>query len=283
MTLGVPAAAERLQHVSVAAIEPNPRQPRRVFQAAKIEALALSIASQGVIQPLVVRPHPRAAGRFQLIAGERRLRAVQSLGWREAPVLVRQVPDETLLEVALVENLQREQLTPIEEAAAYRALLEQVGYTQEALAARVGKDRSTIANMMRLLALPLRIQEDLDEGRLTIGHARALLGLTQPDHQLALRAVVLERGLTVRQTEQIVQRERNGAARAAPPTAPPSALGRGPGREALQFAAVQEKLEQRLATRVAVHPGSAPEGAGRIEIEYYSLDDFNRLCDLLTR
>jgi ParB family transcriptional regulator, chromosome partitioning protein len=205
---------------------------------------------------------------------------VQSLGWREVPVLVREVPDEALLEAALVENLQREQLTPIEEAAAYRALLEHYGYTQEALAARVGKDRSTIANMVRLLALPRLLQEDLDEGRLTIGHARALLGLPEPERQLALRNLVLERGLSVRETEQLVQRDRS---RRVPGGAAPGPAPALPPREALQFQAVQDMLERRLATRVRIQHGAAGSGAGRIEIEYYSLDDFNRLYELLVR
>jgi ParB family transcriptional regulator, chromosome partitioning protein len=273
----------RLRTVPLAEIEPNPRQPRRHFAAEKIEALARSIASQGVIQPLVVRPHPQAPGRYQLIAGERRLRAVQSLGWQEVPALVRAVPDEALLEAALVENLQREQLTPIEEAAAYRTLLDQLGYTQEALAARVGKDRSTIANMVRLLSLPPLLQEDLDEGRLSIGHARALLGLPEADRQLALRGVVLERGLSVRETEQLVQRARAPAREAAPGTATGAAAALPPA-ETLQFQAAQEMLERRLATRVTIlHRGSGSAGNGRIEIEYYSLDDFNRLYELLVR
>ena len=272
----------RLLHLPLAEIEPNPRQPRRHFSEEHLAALAQSIASQGVIQPLVVRAHPHVPGRYQLIAGERRLRAVQRLGWHEVPALLRDVPDEALLEAALVENLQREQLTPIEEASAYRTLLDQVGYTQEALAARVGKDRSTIANMVRLLALPPLLQEDLDAGRLTIGHARALLSLPEPDRQLALRGVVLERGLSVRETEQLVQRERSGERAAGPAAgggAPTPAAG-----EALQFQAVQEMLERRLATRVTIqHRGAGAEGTGRIEIEYYSLDDFNRLYDLLVR
>ena len=285
MTPGAPllrSPPARLLQLPLAEIEPNPRQPRRHFAEDRIAALAQSIASQGVTQPLVVRPHPGAPGRYQLVAGERRLRAVQRLGWREVPALVREVPDDALLEAALVENLQREQLTPIEEAAAYRTLLDQVGYTQEALAARVGKDRSTIANMVRLLALPPLLQEDLDEGRLSIGHARALLGLPEPDRQLALRGVVLARGLSVRETEQLVQRARDGER--APGGAGTQDAPALPPAEALQFQAVQEMLERRLATRVTIqHRGAGAEGTGRIEIEYYSLDDFNRLYELLVR
>jgi ParB family chromosome partitioning protein len=298
-TPGPPAASaplERLERVPLAAIEPNPSQPRRHFAAARIEALAQSIASQGVIQPLVVRPHPGAPGRYQLIAGERRLRAVQRLGWQTVPAVVRAVPDEALLEAALVENLQREELTPIEEATAYRTLLEHVGYTQEALARRVGKDRSTIANMVRLLALPPLLQEDLEAGRLSTGHARALLSVPEADRQLLLREQVLQHALSVRETEQLVQRERAGDAPRPPggtvgdtaggPAAGAPADGRA-GREALQFQAVQDMLERRLATRVVIqHRGSDRAGGergGRIEIEYYSLDDFNRLYDLLVR
>ena len=270
------ASAGRLAQLPVTHIEPNPSQPRRVFAEEQLRTLAQSIASQGVIQPLVVRPHPQRPEHYQLVAGERRFRAVQRLGWPEVPVLVREVSDDALLEAALVENLQREPLTPIEEATAYRTLLDYYGYTQEALAARVGKDRSTIANMVRLLALPPLLQEDLDAGRLSTGHARALLGVGAPDGQVALRNLVVERGLSVRETEQLVQRERARARVVPPPTLAPA--------EALQFQAVQDILERRFATRVTIQRGGqGGEGGGRIEIEYYSLDDFNRLYELLVR
>jgi len=295
------SGSEAVISIPVEAIDPNPGQPRRHFDPARLEALARSIEGQGVMQPVVVRPHPDLVGRFQLVAGERRWRAVAWLGWARLPALVRQVPDEYLLEAALVENIQREALTPIEEAAAYRTLLQQYGYTQETLAERVGKDRSTIANMVRLLSLPPGLREDLEQGRLTIGHARALLALDTPDAQVAVGGRVLTRGLSVRDTERLVNRikpggakggrrgeKKNGANRSQ---AGSSARDPGAGTAAgARLEAARERLENAMATRVAIRmespATSANEdggGAGRIEIEFYSLEDFNRLFEQLTR
>ncbi|MDH4246908.1 MAG: ParB/RepB/Spo0J family partition protein, partial [Deltaproteobacteria bacterium] len=209
--------------------------------------------------------------------GERRLRAVRLLGWATVPVLVRHIADEHLLEAALVENLQREQLTPVEEALAYRALLDQYGYTQESLSQRVGKDRSTIANTVRLLALPQAVQQDLEEGRLSAGHARALLAVSDPARQIGIRNVILAKGLNVRETESLVNRQR--------PSATPSVKPSLPQREEVLFQSAQDTLERQLATRVIIRraPGTQGEGAGKIEIEYYSLEDFNRLYERLNR
>lgn len=214
---------QTVQQIPVGQIVPNPRQPRRVFAPEQIRALAQSIGSQGVVQPIVVRPHPAQSGRFELVAGERRLRAIRLLGWAAAPALVRSIPDDGLLEAALVENIQREPLSPIEEATAYRQLLDDHGYTQETLSHRVGKDRSTIANMVRLLALPEPVQHDLEVGRLTIGHARALLAIADAARLRHVHRLILGKGLSVRETEALVAREREhlpakgGAARSPPP------------------------------------------------------------------
>ncbi len=266
------AATGRLIELPLGRIEPNPRQPRKRFPAEQIEALAESIRAQGVIHPLVVRPHPEAPQRYQLVAGERRLRAVRLLGWQWAPALVREVPDEQLLEASLVENLQREELTPIEEATAYRTLLDQYGYTQDTLAGQVGKDRSTIANLVRLLSLPLSLQEDLEAGGLTTGHARALLAIPEPDRQVALRNVIVERGLSVRETERLVNRARKSRTNATDGRLAEQAGGvELPAGLALQFQAVQEMLERRFSTRVIIRrseQGSAATEAGRIEIEF---------------
>jgi ParB family chromosome partitioning protein len=264
---------EAVVQLALERIVPNPLQPRRRFPADQLRQLAETIKGQGVIQPIVVRAHPARPHHFELVAGERRLRALRLLGRREAPALVRAIPDEHLLEWALVENLQREPLNPIEEAQAYRTLLDRYDYTQESLAHRVGKERSTIANLVRLLALPAPLREDLEVGRLTVGHARALLPVTEADRQLALRELVLARGLSVRETERQVKLEQKRAR----PTARRRAAG-GRGRDP-KLLAVEEALEARLGTRVAVR--HAPDEKGRIEIEYYSLDDFNRLYDLL--
>jgi len=266
-------------HVPLERIDANPLQPRRRFDEARLLQLADSIAHQGVIQPLVVRPHPERAERFELIAGERRWRAMRLLGWTTAPVWVRPVADGELLEAALVENLQREALTPIEEAQALRDLLERHGYTQDALARRIGRDRSTIANLIRLLALPAALQEDLEAGRLTAGHARALLALGDPVMQIALRNEVLRRGLSVRDTERWVRRQAQGGSGAATEHAAASKASLVPMPLSPEWRAALQMLERRLATRVRIHPDGA---GGRIELEYFSLDEFNRLFNLLT-
>jgi ParB family chromosome partitioning protein len=262
-----------LVYLPLERIEPNPLQPRRSFDEGRLQQLADSIAHQGVIQPLLVRPHPEGASRFELIAGERRLRAMRLLGWPTTPALVLPIADGELLETSLVENLQREALTPIEEAQALRDLLERHGYTQETLARRIGRDRSTIANLIRLLALPVPIQEDLESGRLTAGHARALLALHDPVMQIALRNEVLRRGLSVRETERWVRRqseERPGA----PRDAQRAAENPAPPRER----ALAQALERRFGTRARiVRRGDQ----GCIELEFFSLDDFNRIFDLL--
>ena len=263
---------ESVVQLNVTHILPNHLQPRRRFDREALQRLAHSLESQGVIQPILVRHHPHRHDRYELIAGERRLRAMRLLGWQVAPALVREIPDRHLLESALVENIQREQLTPIEEARAYQTLLANFGYTQESLSRQVGKDRSTIANLIRLLGLPERLQEDLDEGRLTIGHARPLLALESIALQLGLREIILEQELSVRETERRVKRVLESKDRrrdlALLPPAPDT-----------KFNAVREALEGRLRTRVAITQSG--EGGGKIEIEYYSLDDFNRIYDLL--
>jgi ParB family chromosome partitioning protein len=267
---------QTVRQIPVGRIVPNPRQPRRRFSQEQIGALARSIGSQGVVQPLVVRPSPAQAGCYELIAGERRLRAIRLLGWASAPALVRAVPDEALLETALVENLQREPLSPIEEATAYRQLLVEHGYTQETLAQRVGKDRSTIANMIRLLALPQAVQQDLEAGRLTIGHARALLAVTDAARLRHLHRLVLGKGLSVRETEALVARER-APVRAAGgrPVAQPPAPALGP-----KWQAAQERLERALGTRVTISLDDS-KSSGKVVIDFCDLDDFNRIYELL--
>jgi ParB family transcriptional regulator, chromosome partitioning protein len=272
------ATVQAVQQIPVTQIVPNPRQPRRVFAEEQIRALAQSIGSQGVVQPIVVRPSPEGPGRYELIAGERRLRAIRLLGWLSAPALVRAISDEALLETALVENIQREPLSPIEEATAYRQLLEDHGYTQETLAHRVGKDRSTIANMVRLLALPEAVQNDLEAGRLTIGHARALLAIADAARQRHLHKVILGKGLSVRETEALVARERDhnvtrsGASHG-------SAERSGPVLDA-KWQTVQDRMERKLQTKVTIDL-NADKASGKVSIDFYDLDDFNRIYDML--
>jgi ParB family chromosome partitioning protein len=274
---------EQVRQVPLDRIVPNPQQPRRRFDRAQIAALAESISAQGVLQPLLVRPHRTRSGQYELVAGERRLRALRLLGWAEAPALVREIPDAGLLEAALVENLQREQLTPIEEASAYRQLLDRHGYTQETLAQRLGRDRSTIANMLRLLALPPSVREDLEAGRLTIGHARALLAVSDARRQQALRRIILGRGLSVRETEALVGREKlrvvagkgrlPGKTGAGGAEIPPPSLLHPRWRE------LQDRLERHYGTRILIE--AEPGAGGTIRMEYADGDEFNRIYDLL--
>jgi len=247
--------------VPLESIQPNPFQPRRLFSEDSILELAESIRQQGLLQPLLVR---RVPGGYELIAGERRFRAAQRIGLREVPVTLRDAEDGELLEMALVENIQREDLNPLEEARAYRRLLDEFGLTQESVAARVGKDRSTVANILRLLQLPTEIQTQLETGALTAGHARALVSLPSDAARLALAREVVKGRLTVRQTEQ---RAKQHGVRPVPRA--------DPDRHA-----AEERLTQALGTRVRI--AVRRDGAGRLEIEYYSLDQLNGLIDRLT-
>jgi ParB family chromosome partitioning protein len=274
----IETSTQAVQQIPVGQIAPNPRQPRRAFAPEQIRALAQSIGSQGVVQPIVVRPHPAQSGRFELVAGERRLRAIRLLGWAAAPALVRDIPDDALLEAALVENIQREPLSPIEEATAYRELLDDHGYTQETLSHRVGKDRSTIANMVRLLALPETVQHDLEAGRLTIGHARALLAIADVARLRQVHRLILGKGLSVRETEALAAREREHPA--AKGGAGRASAGRDGGVLDPKWQTVQDRLERKLGTKVSLDL-NADKASGRLGIDFYDLDDFNRIYDLL--
>src|SRR5919106_6778214 len=199
--------------VDLDSIVPGPMQPRTHFDEASLESLADSIRTHGIVQPLLVR---RRNGGYELIAGERRWRAAKLAGFTRVPVLVKEVADENLLEIALIENIQRENLNPIEEAQAYRKLIEAVGLTQEALATRVGRDRSYITNYLRLLKLPDDLQQLVKEGRLSTGHARTLLALSHPDQQRRLARQIIDSGLSVRVVESIVQKMRDGKSARGP-------------------------------------------------------------------
>lgn len=247
-------------------IEPNPLQPRSAFQADRLHELAQSIRENGIIQPLVVR---RSGDHFQLIAGERRWRAARIAGLREVPVVVQDFAEDRLVEIALVENIQREDLNPIEIAHAFERLHKQFKLSHEQIAQRTGKDRTTITNMLRLLKLPGDIQILLAEHRLSTGHARALLALENPEAQIEVAGRITSEGLSVRQVERLVQRMNE-------PRDPKSA-----GEVELDpnvRAAIQE-LERVLGTRVRIVAKS--DQRGRIEIEYYSLDELTRIYELI--
>ena len=246
-------------------LRPHSRQPRKSFDDAKMTELVASIREKGVIQPLVVR---NAGDHYQIIAGERRWRAAQRAGLKDVPVVIQDVSEDWALEMALIENIQREDLNPIEEAEAYRYLMSSFDLSQDEVARRVGKDRSTVANALRLLRLPRAVQQDVMAGRLSMGHARALLPLESGTRLQEARDLVVKRQLSVRQTEDLVKRLK---------TAVPAGSRRKPGNpELLELAA---RLQRRLGTQVRILPGTRGGKGGKIEIAYYSAEELERLLD----
>jgi len=260
----IDAAAEAsAQHrIPIELIRPSAFQPRRRFAEAELDALAQSIREKGILQPLLVRPLAGQEADFELVAGERRWRAAQRIGMHEVPVIVRPLADSEALEIALVENLQREDLSPLEEAEAYSRLMEEFGRTQGALAEAVGKSRSHVANTLRLLSLPAPVRRRLDEGELSAGHARALLAAADP---IALAAEVVRRGLNVRATERLVQRR----------SEQPKPKRRLRSADTL---ALERELGDRLGLRVALEP---KKRGGALTLRYLSLDQLDRVLNLL--
>lgn len=243
---------------------PNPRQPRTFIEEGRLEELAQSIRSSGIIQPILVR---RLDGRYEIVAGERRWRAAQRAGLLKVPVVVRQIEDAQLLQVALVENIQREDLNPLEEAQAYRRLADELQMSQEAIATAVGKDRATVANYLRLLRLPAEVRNDLASATLSMGHARALLALPDEAGQRRVAREVVARGLSVRDTEAMVRRESNPPVPAEPAKQDPNTR------------AAEDQLKLALGTRSRIIRRGR---GGRIEIEFTSEGELQRLFELLT-
>ncbi len=266
----------------VNSIRPNSQQPRRRFAEAELAALAESIAAQGVLQPVIVRRLPAAAGeaaaRYELIAGERRWRAAQLAGLAEVPAVVKEASARDALEMALVENLQREDLNPLEVAEAYRALIEEFALTQEEVARRVGRQRSTVANHLRLLRLPVEVKQALESGAITMGHARAVLGLEDAKLELEAFRRVLEGRLSVRETERLVQQLREGRGRRPLAGAGTGAGAPQAGAADRALARVSERLQRALGTRVEIRGRG---GRGRILISYYSNEELDRLVERL--
>lgn len=267
----IPQAEEReegVQELHISNIHPNPNQPRRHFEESALQELADSIRQHGVLEPLIVRP---VDGSYEIVVGERRWRACQIAGVTVVPVLIRELSEREAMELALVENLQREDLNPMEEAEAYQRLLDEFGLTQEEVARRVGKERSTVANRLRLLGLRGRAREALVKGEITAGHAKALLSLNSEFQRDSVVRRIMEEDLSVRQTEELVKRLQG---RAKPPK---------PRKETRQvrdvhWAAVEDEFRRVLGTKVnVVHQGSK----GRIEIEFYDEEDVERILNVL--
>lgn len=262
-----PRAVSPDRRVPIEHLQPNPDQPRRRFDDEALAELAQSIREKGVLQPLIVRAVPGTADRFEIVAGERRWRASQRAGLHELPVLVREFDDSEVLEIGIIENIQREGLNAIEEAAAYKQLIDRFGHTQDKVAEALGKSRSHVANCLRLLTLPDPVQGMVVDGRLSSGHARALI--TAPD-PVALARAVVAKGLNVRQTEALA---REAQAPAKPP-APPRPQADADTR------ALQEALSAGLGMKVQIeHKGA---GAGVVQIRYADLDQLDKLCEILS-
>lgn len=268
------SATDNYRTVPVRTITANPFQPRREFDAEQLAELEASIRENGLLQPLVVRPAGSGAPKgaeWELVAGERRLRAVRRLGWSEVPVIVREMDDQTLLVLAIVENVQRAGLSPLEEAEGYRQLIEEFGYTQKEVAESVGRERSTIANLLRLLQLPASVQRLVSEGGLSMGHARAILGLGDERRMAGLARRAAEEGLSVRAVEDLVRRSRDSGKKdvesSPAETADP------------HLRQLETELQRQLGTAVKIHVGRGDRG--RIEIPFYGGDDFERVMELL--
>ena len=251
-------------------LQPHHLQPRKTFNDTKMAELVASIREKGVIQPLVVR---HAGDHYQIIAGERRWRAAQKAGLKEVPVVIQDVSEDWALEMALIENIQREDLNPIEEAEAYRHLMSNFDLSQEEVAKRVGRERPTVANALRLLRLPKDIQQDVIGGQLSMGHARALLSLDAVARIKEARDQVVRRQLSVRQTEALVKRLKGGAERRA----------RRKTKLDPELADLAARLQRCLGTKVNILPQTRGGKGGRIEISYYSADELERLLELFER
>ncbi len=247
--------------VAIEDIVPNPRQPRTTFEDAALRELASSIKEYGVLNPLTVRL--LSEGKYELIAGERRLRASKLAGLKTVPVVIRAAGDQGSLELAMIENVQREDINAMESAHGYRRLMDEFGLTQEAVADKVGKARPTIANALRLLKLPPKVQQGLHEGRITEGHARALLAFPQPDQQMAMFQAIVDKGLSVREVER--------AGQPADPKRRPRKKSTDPN-----LVALEKSLSEKFGTPVKI-------GSGRVEISFYGDDDLERILDLLAK
>jgi ParB family chromosome partitioning protein len=260
--------SERIREIPLASITPSPLQPRKQFAADALQELVESIREHGIIQPLIVRS---IDGRHELIAGERRWRAAQQAGLERVPAIVREASDRDVLELSLIENLQRADLNPVEEAHGYARLVNEFGLRQEEIAQKVGRSRAAVANALRLLDLHPQVQSWLTQNLLSVGHAKVLLGLKSPEEQIAVAETVLRRSATVRATERLVARQL-GATKPRRRRASSSSL------TSAAVGDLETRLQQHLGTRVILHHG---EKLGRIEIEYYGSEDLQRILQVI--
>ena len=257
----------RAIEISVDRLSPNPFQPRRSFTEEGLEQLAESIRHHGVLQPIVVRP---SGDGYQLIAGERRWRAAQIAGLQRIPAVVRELDDPSMVQVALIENLQREDLNPIEEASAYRRLMDEFNMTQEQLSSTIGMSRPAIANAVRLLNLPTEIQRAVEERKLSEGHARCLLAISDQEDQLKVAAQIIANGLNVRQAEELVRGTTRDVSR--------ETIRKRTSEDDPDAVRLTQRLGERLGTRVKL---SGSVSKGRLEIEYYSTEDLDRILEII--
>lgn len=263
-------ANEEMFEIDIDLIEPNSFQPRMNFDEERLEELAQSIRSNGIIQPLLIRRIDD--GRYQIVAGERRWRAAQRAGLSKVPCIIKEIPEEKMLELALVENIQRQELNAIEEAHAYKRLIESLGLTQEMVAQRVGRDRTFITNYLRLLRLPEDIQQLVESEKLSMGHARALLGIDDPEVQRNLANKIIEKGFSVRETERAIKKLISGVK----PESPNASVNL---QEDANLKSAEVKLQRRLSSKVQIVINQT--GGGRVEIKFYDQRDLNRIYDII--
>jgi ParB family chromosome partitioning protein len=259
--------SESVAYLKTKLIQDNSLQPRTNYDDEKLNDLKASIKEKGVLQPILVR---KKSGQYEVVAGERRLKAARALDLEEVPVIIKDVTDQEAFVIALVENIQREELNPIEEAEAYRKLIEEFSYTQEQVAQSVGKDRSTISNLLRVLKLPVEMRRSVYSGELSVGHARALLSVETPTRREQLFVLTMKKGLSVRELENLAQSKSKGGTRRISSQA-------GKDHEVV---ALEEDLQRILGTKVRVMP---QKKRGKIVVEYYSLDDLDRIIQLIKK
>ena len=259
--------AGNIANIKIGVISPNRFQPRKQFDPERHKELAASIKEKGIIQPILIRPVKDGKG-FEIIAGERRLRAAKELGLEEMPAIIKKVSDEEALELSLIENIQREELNPIEEAYAYKELIDKFNLAQEDIARAVGKDRSTISNTLRLLKLPKKIQDYVSRGTLSMGHARAILGIENEKQQIKIADEVAKKGLSVRETEDLVNRSKE------------KEIVKPKKTKDLYIKELEEELQRILGTKVTIIQGKK---RGNIQLEFYTPSDFERLMKILKK